>query len=131
MRCMHAEHGNSTYYSKAKYFASPMYLRLVSSTPWAGTDGKRPVKLPMLKDIPTKQFSTPMPLPSMKQNIAERVHIQGSKQSSEVTILSGINLREEDKQLFVDLEGARRSSKAVSCSVEGEGRRLVLQKYPL
>ncbi|KAK4337887.1 hypothetical protein RND71_042374 [Anisodus tanguticus] len=118
--------------------ASQMDTLLISRTPpmtssiGPGNNGKIPLKKPTIgkkKPLDTQGFSSP---PSgKKQKVSGAFVDQSIEQLNDVTAVSGVNLRQEEEQLFSGPREDSRVSEASRRAVLEEEERLILQKNPL
>ncbi|KAF9619679.1 hypothetical protein IFM89_008000 [Coptis chinensis] len=69
--------------------------------------------------------------PSKKQKVSGALSDQSIEQLNDVTAVSGVNLREEEEQLFSGPKDEGRTSEATRRVVQEEEERLILQKIPL
>ncbi|XP_077249745.1 TBP-associated factor 4 [Tasmannia lanceolata] len=97
-----------------------------------GTNARTPPKKPSVgQKKPLETLGTP-PLPSKKQKISGGALLdQSIEQLNDVTAVSGVNLREEEEQLFSAPKEDNRASEATRRVVQEEEERLILQKGPL
>ncbi|XP_075092965.1 transcription initiation factor TFIID subunit 4b isoform X2 [Nicotiana tabacum] len=95
-------------------------------------NGKIPLKMPTIgqkKPLVTQGFSPP---PSgKKQKVSGAFPDQSIEQLNDVTAVSGVNLKEEEEQLFSGPKEDSRVSEASHQAVREEEERLILQKIPL
>ncbi|XP_019255665.1 PREDICTED: transcription initiation factor TFIID subunit 4b-like isoform X3 [Nicotiana attenuata] len=95
-------------------------------------NGKIPLKMPTIgqkKPLVTQGFSPP---PSgKKQKVSGAFSDQSIEQLNDVTAVSGVNLKEEEEQLFSGPKEDSRLSEASHQAVREEEERLILQKIPL
>ncbi|KNA09321.1 hypothetical protein SOVF_154680 isoform A [Spinacia oleracea] len=75
--------------------------------------------------------TTSPPLPSKKQKVSGGFSDQSIEHLNDVTAVSGVNLREEEEQLFSVPKDDSRVSEASRKAVQEEEDRLLLQKFPL
>ncbi|CAH8359751.1 unnamed protein product [Eruca vesicaria subsp. sativa] len=102
------------------------------STSQTGFNAKMPPKKPIAgqkKPLETLG-SSPAP-PSKKQKVVPNSMDQSIEQLNDVTAVSGVNLREEEEQLFSGGKEDGRVSEASRRVVLEEEERLILQKSPL
>ncbi|KAL8170978.1 hypothetical protein V2J09_022782 [Rumex salicifolius] len=71
------------------------------------------------------------PLPSKKQKVSGVFSDQSIEHLNDVTAVSGVNLREEEEQLFSGPKDDTRASEASRKVVQEEEDKLILQKLPL
>ncbi|GAB4852301.1 hypothetical protein Ancab_016493 [Ancistrocladus abbreviatus] len=97
----------------------------------AGTTSKAPPKKPSVGQ--KKPLDTPgsSPTPSKKQKVSGASLDQSIEHLNDVTAVSGVNLREEEEQLFSGSKDDSRASEASRRVVQEEEERLILQKIPL
>ncbi|XP_052170493.1 transcription initiation factor TFIID subunit 4b-like isoform X2 [Diospyros lotus] len=104
----------------------------IPSPAGAGNSTKTPVKKPSIgQKKPLESLGSSPPLPSKKQKISGAFSDQSIEQLNDVTAVSGVNLREEEEQLFSGPKEDSRISEASRRVVQEEEERLILQKNPL
>ncbi|GMH03172.1 hypothetical protein Nepgr_005011 [Nepenthes gracilis] len=98
----------------------------------AGTTAKATPKRPSpgLKLLLEAPGSSP-PLPAKKQKISGAFLDQSIEHLNDVTAVSGVNLREEEEQLFCGPKDDSQVSEASRRVVQEEEEKLILQKIPL
>ncbi|KAF9601179.1 hypothetical protein IFM89_017127, partial [Coptis chinensis] len=69
--------------------------------------------------------------PSKKQKVSGALSDQSIEQLNDVTAVNGVNLREEEEQLFSGPKDEGRTSEATRRVVQEEEEQLILQKIPL
>ncbi|XP_057424256.1 transcription initiation factor TFIID subunit 4b-like isoform X2 [Lotus japonicus] len=98
----------------------------------SGVIARTPLKKPPLAQ--KKQLDVPgssPPPPSKKQKSSGGSVEQSIEQLNDVTAVSGVDLREEEEQLFSGQKEDSRVSEASRKAVQEEEERLILQKAPL
>ncbi|XP_059633497.1 transcription initiation factor TFIID subunit 4b-like isoform X2 [Cornus florida] len=108
--------------------------RIVSSTSpiGPGSNGKAPTRKPYFgQKKPLEALGSSPPLSSKKQKVSGPLSDQSIEQLNDVTAVSGVNLREEEEQLFSGSKEDSRVSEASRRAVQEEEDRLILQKLPL
>ncbi|XP_010272131.1 PREDICTED: transcription initiation factor TFIID subunit 4b isoform X3 [Nelumbo nucifera] len=80
---------------------------------------------------PLESLGSPTPPSSKKQKVSGAFLDQSIEQLNDVTAVSGVNLREEEEQLFSGSKEESRASEATRRVVQEEEERLILQKIPL
>ncbi|KAI3950038.1 hypothetical protein MKW92_013797 [Papaver armeniacum] len=80
---------------------------------------------------PIDAVGTPSPVASKKQKVSGVFQDQSIEQLNDVTAVSGVDLREEEEQLFSAPKYDGRSSEATRKVVQEEEERLILHKNPL
>uniref|UniRef100_A0A2P2KVE0 Uncharacterized protein MANES_03G054700 n=1 Tax=Rhizophora mucronata TaxID=61149 RepID=A0A2P2KVE0_RHIMU len=80
---------------------------------------------------PLEALVSSPPLPSKKQKVSGAFLDQSIEQLNDVTAVSGVNLREEEEQLFSGPKEDSRASEASRRFVQEEEERMILQKIPL
>ncbi|KAL2940856.1 Transcription initiation factor TFIID subunit 4b [Bienertia sinuspersici] len=80
---------------------------------------------------PLDALASSPPLPSKKQKVVGAFSDQSIEHLNDVTAVSGVNLREEEEQLFSVPKDDGRVSEASRKAVQEEEDRLLLQKVPL
>ncbi|KAI3792495.1 hypothetical protein L2E82_06375 [Cichorium intybus] len=78
-----------------------------------------------------KPMESPVSSISKKQKVSGAFSDQSIEQLNDVTAVSGVNLREEEEQLFSGSKEESRVSEASRKVVQEEEERLILQKIPL
>ncbi|KAF8410182.1 hypothetical protein HHK36_002704 [Tetracentron sinense] len=112
----------------------PMRTQITSATTpgGAGTNARTPPKKPSIgQKKPFEALGTSSPLSSKKQKVSGGFLDQSIEQLNDVTAVSGVNLREEEEQLFSGPKEESRASEASRRVVQEEEERLILQKNPL
>ncbi|XP_010277095.1 PREDICTED: transcription initiation factor TFIID subunit 4b isoform X2 [Nelumbo nucifera] len=98
----------------------------------AGLSAKTPLKKPSVgQKKPLEALGTSVPSSSKKQKVSGAFLDQSIEQLNDVTAVSGVNLREEEEQLFSGSKEESRASEATRRVVQEEEERLILQKIPL
>ncbi|KAI3860225.1 hypothetical protein MKX03_022531 [Papaver bracteatum] len=98
----------------------------------AGINTKTPPKKTFVgQKKPIDALGTPSPVASKKQKVSGAFQDQSIEQLNDVTAVSGVDLREEEEQLFSAPKDDGRSSEATRKVVQEEEERLILQKNPL
>ncbi|QHO16623.1 hypothetical protein HN51_032313 [Arachis hypogaea] len=99
----------------------------------SGITVRAPVKKPSVgQKKPLEALgSSPPPPPSKKQKGSGGFVEQSIDQLNDVTAVSGVDLREEEEQLFSGPKEDSRVSEATRRAVQEEEERLILQKIPL
>ncbi|KAF2560178.1 hypothetical protein F2Q70_00017575 [Brassica cretica] len=98
-------------------------------TSQAGVNARMPPKKPFVgQKKPLETSSSP---PSKKQKLVPNSMDQSIEQLNDVTAVSGVNLREEEEQLFSGGKEDGRVSEASRRVVHEEEEKLILQKIPL
>ncbi|XWS14779.1 hypothetical protein CRYUN_Cryun35bG0037700 [Craigia yunnanensis] len=98
----------------------------------AGVNARTPQKKPSVgQKKPLEALGSPPPLSSKKQKVSGAFSDQSIEQLNDVTAVSGVNLREEEEQLFSGPKDESRVSEASRRVVQEEEERLILQKTPL
>ncbi|XP_023538301.1 transcription initiation factor TFIID subunit 4b-like [Cucurbita pepo subsp. pepo] len=107
---------------------------LSSQVPSAATPGMQN-RAPQIKAVvgqkkPLETLGSSPPLPSKKQKLSGAFSDQSIEQLNDVTVVSGVNIEEEEQQLF---SSAKENSRAFEASrkVVQEEERLLFQKGPL
>ncbi|KAJ0262573.1 hypothetical protein HA466_0030970 [Hirschfeldia incana] len=101
-------------------------------TPQAGFNARMPPKKPTVgQKKPLETLGSSPPPPSKKQKVVPNSMDQSIEQLNDVTAVSGVNLREEEEQLFSGGKEDSRVSEASRRVVHEEEERLILQKSPL
>ncbi|CAH2046692.1 unnamed protein product [Thlaspi arvense] len=101
-------------------------------TPQAGVNARAPLKKPSVgQKKPLDTLGSSPPPPSKKQKVVANSMDQSIEQLNDVTAVSGVNLREEEEQLFSGAKEDGRVSEASRKFVHEEEERLILQKSPL
>ncbi|KAJ4701641.1 Transcription initiation factor TFIID subunit 4B [Melia azedarach] len=110
----------------------PLNSRMPSVTSPAGVSARTPPKKPAVgQKKPLEPPGSSPPLPSKKQKVSGAFSDQSIEQLNDVTAVSGVNLREEEEQLFSGPKEDSRVSEASRRVVQEEEERLILQKTPL
>lgn len=105
-----------------------------SASTMSGTGGnaKASAKKPSIgQKKPLDAHVSSPPLPSKKQKVSGAFSDQSIEHLNDVTAVSGVNLREEEEQLFSGPKDDSRVSEASRKAVQEEEDRLILQKIPL
>ncbi|CAF1986777.1 BnaC07g16890D [Brassica napus] len=101
-------------------------------TSQAGFNARMPPKKPTVgQKKPLETLGSSPPPPSKKQKVVQSSMDQSIEQLNDVTAVSGVNLREEEEQLFSGGKEDSRVSEASRRVVHEEEERLILQKSPL
>lgn len=95
----------------------------------AGGIAKTPPKKPTVGQ--KKPLEAPVTSVSKKQKVSGALSDQSIEQLNDVTAVSGVNLKEEEEQLFSGTKEDSRVSEASRKVVQEEEERLILQKTPL
>ncbi|XP_038694435.1 transcription initiation factor TFIID subunit 4b-like isoform X2 [Tripterygium wilfordii] len=110
----------------------PFGSRTPSVTSSAGFEGRTPPKRPAIgQKKPLESFGSSPSLPSKKQKVSGTFADQSIEHLNDVTAVSGVNLREEEEQLFSGPKEDSRVSEASRRVVQEEEERLILQRTPL
>lgn len=97
-----------------------------------GNNSKTPPKKPSIgQKKPLEALGSSPPPPSKKQKASGGFSDQSIEQLNDVTAVSGVNLREEEEQLFSGPKEDSRVSEASRRVVQEEEEKLILQKIPL
>ncbi|KAB2626259.1 transcription initiation factor TFIID subunit 4b-like [Pyrus ussuriensis x Pyrus communis] len=106
--------------------------RIPSGTSLAGISNRAPPKKPSIgQKKPLEVLGSSPPPSSKKQKVSGTFLDQSIEQLNDVTAVSGVNLREEEEQLFSGPKEDSRASEASRKFVQEEEERLILQKDPL
>ncbi|KAG9147148.1 hypothetical protein Leryth_005379 [Lithospermum erythrorhizon] len=99
----------------------------------AANSSKTPTKNPLVgENKPLEALGSSLPPSSKKQKVSGCALLdQSIEQLNDVTAVSGVNLREEEEQLFSGLKEDTQVSEASRRVVQEEEDRLILQKIPL
>ncbi|KAB5568878.1 hypothetical protein DKX38_002671 [Salix brachista] len=98
----------------------------------AGVTARTPPKKPSVgHKKPFEALGSSPPASSKKQKVSGAFSDQSIEQLNDVTAVSGVNLREEEEQLFSGTKEDSRVSEASRRVVQEEEERLILQKTPL
>ncbi|KAI9086900.1 hypothetical protein K1719_031061 [Acacia pycnantha] len=98
----------------------------------SGIIARAPLKKPSLgQKKPLEGLGSSPPPPSKKQKVSGASLEQSIEQLNDVTAVSGVDLREEEEQLFSGPKEDSRISEASRRVVQEEEERLILQKEPL
>nr|VDC90409.1 unnamed protein product [Brassica rapa] len=101
-------------------------------TSQAGVNARMPPKKPFVgQKKPLETLGSSSSPPSKKQKLVPNSMDQSIEQLNDVTAVSGVNLREEEEQLFSGGKEDGRVSEASRRVVHEEEERLILQKIPL
>ncbi|MCD7448429.1 Transcription initiation factor TFIID subunit 4B [Datura stramonium] len=104
----------------------------VTSPLGPGNNGKTPAKKPSIgQKKPLDALGSSPPPSGKKQKVSGAFLDQSIEQLNDVTAVSGVNLREEEEQLFSGTKEDSRVSEASRRVVQEEEERLILQKIPL
>ncbi|KAI3812989.1 hypothetical protein L1987_17702 [Smallanthus sonchifolius] len=95
----------------------------------SGSNAKTPPKKPSVGQ--KKPLEAPVSSLSKKQKVSGAFSDQSIEQLNDVTAVSGVNLREEEEQLFSGSKEDSRVSEASRKVSQEEEERLILQKTPL
>ncbi|XP_060673621.1 transcription initiation factor TFIID subunit 4b isoform X2 [Ziziphus jujuba] len=110
----------------------PVGPRVPSGTNPAGINNRTPPKKPSVgQKKPLEALGSSPPPPSKKQKVSGTLLDQSIEQLNDVTAVSGVNLREEEEQLFSGPKEDSRVSEASRKVVQEEEERLILQRTPL
>ncbi|KAF8377624.1 hypothetical protein HHK36_031006 [Tetracentron sinense] len=112
----------------------PMRAQITSATTSIGavtTDRTPPKKSSIGQKKPFEALGILSPQSSKKQKVSGAFLDQSIEQLNDVTAVSGVNLREEEEQLFSGPKEESRASEASRRVVQEEEKRLMLQKNPL
>ncbi|KAL0366259.1 UNVERIFIED_CONTAM: Transcription initiation factor TFIID subunitb, partial [Sesamum radiatum] len=96
-----------------------------------GNNSKAPLKKPLVGQKKPMEAPGSSPPSSKKQKVSGAFLDQSIEQLNDVTAVSGVNLREEEEQLFSGSKEDSRVSEASRRVVQEEEERLILQKIPL
>ncbi|XP_050378112.1 transcription initiation factor TFIID subunit 4b isoform X2 [Argentina anserina] len=107
--------------------------RIPSGTSPSGITNRIPAKKASVgQKKPNEALGSPPPPSSgKKQKVSGGFSDQSIEQLNDVTAVSGVNLREEEEQLFSGPKDDTRASEASRRVVQEEEERLILQKHPL
>ncbi|XP_021890906.1 transcription initiation factor TFIID subunit 4b-like isoform X1 [Carica papaya] len=106
--------------------------RIPSVTSPAAINARIPAKKPSIgQKKPLEELGSSPPASSKKQKASGPFSDQSIEQLNDVTAVSGVNLREEEEQLFSGPKEDSRISEASRRVVQEEEERLLLQKSPL
>ncbi|CAI8599320.1 unnamed protein product [Vicia faba] len=97
----------------------------------SGMVSKTPVKRPLGQKKPLETLGSSPPPPSKKQKVSGSSMEQSIEQLNDVTAVSGVDLREEEEQLFSGSKEDSRVSEASRRVVQEEEESLILLKAPL
>ncbi|EOA12918.1 hypothetical protein CARUB_v10025896mg [Capsella rubella] len=112
--------------------STTMNSRAPLGTSQGGINARIPPKKPSVgQKKPLETLGSSPPPPSKKQKVAGNSMDQSIEQLNDVTAVSGVNLREEEEQLFSGAKEDARVSEASRRVVHEEEERLILQKNPL
>ncbi|CAN4122581.1 unnamed protein product [Withania somnifera] len=104
----------------------------VTSPLGPGNNGKTPVKKPSIgQKKPLDALGSSPPPSGKKQKVSGAFLDQSIEQLNDVTAVSGVDLKEEEEQLFSGPKEDSRVSEASRRVVQEEEERLILQKIPL
>ncbi|KAG8390944.1 hypothetical protein BUALT_Bualt01G0136200 [Buddleja alternifolia] len=96
-----------------------------------GNNSKAPLKKPLVGQKKPMEAPGSSPPSSKKQKVSGAFLDQSIEQLNDVTAVSGVNLREEEEQLFSGPKEDSRVSEASRRVVQEEEERLILHKIPL
>lgn len=103
-------------------------LASATSSMGPGSNAKTPLKRPAIgQKKPLESLGSSPPSKKQKLSLSD----QSIEQLNDVTAVSGVNLREEEEQLFSGPKEDSRVSEASRRVVQEEEERLILQKVPL
>ncbi|KAF9668491.1 hypothetical protein SADUNF_Sadunf14G0009200 [Salix dunnii] len=106
--------------------------RISSVASPAGVNARTPPKKPYVgQKKPFEALGSSPPESTKKQKVSGAFSDQSIEQLNDVTAVSGVNLREEEEQLFSGPKEDSRVSEASRWFVQEEEERLMLQKNPL
>ncbi|VAH91771.1 unnamed protein product [Triticum turgidum subsp. durum] len=109
-----------------------MQIQPSTQAPPSGAASKTPQKKPSAgQKKPLEAIGSSPPPSGKKQKGSGGFHDQSIDQLNDVTAVSGVNLREEEEQLFSAPKEESRVSEAARKVVQLEEERLILQKGPL
>ncbi|XP_058786148.1 transcription initiation factor TFIID subunit 4b-like isoform X2 [Vicia villosa] len=97
----------------------------------SGMVSKTPLKRPLGQKKPLETLGSSPPPPSKKQKVSGSSLEQSIEQLNDVTAVSGVDLREEEEQLFSGSKEDSRASEASRRVVQEEEESLILLKAPL
>ncbi|VVA33867.1 PREDICTED: mRNAion initiation factor [Prunus dulcis] len=103
--------------------------RISSGTSPCGINNKTPPNKPSIGRKKLLEAGSSPPQSSKKQKVSGA--FSDIEQLNDVTAVSGVNLREEEEQLFPGPKEDSRASEASRKSVQKEEERLILEKAPL
>nr|GMD88959.1 transcription initiation factor TFIID subunit 4B [Ipomoea batatas] len=104
----------------------------VTSPSGVGNNVKTPSKKPSVgQKKPLDTLGSSPPPSGKKQKVSGALADQSIEQLNDVTAVSGVNLREEEEQLFSGPKEESRVSEASRRVVQEEEEKLILQKIPL
>ncbi|XP_037491613.1 transcription initiation factor TFIID subunit 4b [Jatropha curcas] len=110
----------------------PVGSQIPSVASSAGVNAKTPPKKPSVaQKKPLEALDSSPPVSSKKQKVSGQFSDQSIEQLNDVTAVSGVNLREEEEQLFSGSKEDCRVSETSRMVVQEEEERLILQKIPL
>ncbi|GLT62263.1 hypothetical protein SLA2020_349130 [Shorea laevis] len=111
---------------------SPLSSRVSSVTSSAGVNSRTPPKKPSAgQKKPLEALGSSLPLSSKKQKVSVAFSDQSIEQLNDVTAVSGVNLREEEEQLFSGPTEDSRVSEVSRRVVQEEEERLILHRTSL
>ncbi|KAH6785089.1 hypothetical protein C2S51_037544 [Perilla frutescens var. frutescens] len=96
-----------------------------------GNNSKAPPKKPFVGQKKLMEAPGSSPPSSKKQKVSGSFADQSIEHLNDVTAVSGVNIREEEEQLFSGSKDDSRVSEASRRVVQEEEERLILQKIPL
>uniref|UniRef100_A0A6N2MMT9 RST domain-containing protein n=2 Tax=Salix viminalis TaxID=40686 RepID=A0A6N2MMT9_SALVM len=106
--------------------------RISSVASPAGVNERTPPKKPYVgQKKPFEALGSSPPASTKKQKVSGAFSDQSIEQLNDVTAVSGVNLREEEEQLFSGPKEDSRVSEASRRFVQEEEEKLMLQKIPL
>ncbi|KAJ6399951.1 hypothetical protein OIU84_015578 [Salix udensis] len=106
--------------------------RISSVASPAGVNERTPPKKPYVgQKKPFEALGSSPPASTKKQKVSGAFSDQSIEQLNDVTAVSGVNLREEEEQLFSGPKEDSRVSEASRRFVQEEEEKLLLQKIPL
>ncbi|XP_048611324.1 transcription initiation factor TFIID subunit 4b-like [Brassica napus] len=109
-----------------------MNSRSSLGTSLAGFNARMPPKKPTVgQKKPLETLGSSPPPPSKKKKVVQNSMDQSIEQLNDVTAVSGVNLREEEEQLFSRGKEDSCVSEASRRVVHEEEERFILQKSPL
>ncbi|KAH9316588.1 hypothetical protein KI387_025215, partial [Taxus chinensis] len=114
-------------------FQGQMRIQVPSMSPSSavGSQIKTPPKKTLIGQKKPHEVTGPTQLASKKQKVSGGYLDQSIDQLNDVTAVSGVNLREEEEQLFAGPKEESRATEAMRRVVQEEEERTFLQKGPL
>ncbi|CAO2818755.1 unnamed protein product [Amaranthus hypochondriacus] len=109
-------------------------IQIISTTTFGGIGNNSKAfskKTSIGQKKPLDALASSPPLPSKKQKVSGIYSDQSIEHLNDVTAVSGVDLREEEEQLFSGPKDENRVSEASRKAVKEEEDRLILQKVPL